>query len=224
MARSSFSFFLRMNSLNAARTSSRVLFVFVSIVVLFCCCFVCVAAIYLTVISPLCSRRRRVSRRTLLSRETRDLLLGRCKGTAFPGIRQISCLFTSVFVVCFVGSTVYRVGDAAGVGAGPVPARTPGRAFVATFLWRSGPAGPSGWHGACPYISDMPHPYKLQNRFLVSWKFAGESPDATRLSGWRIWRVRIANAYTRGGRIAPLRGCKAWNLHPLQTRRCWWRI
>ena len=40
------------------------------------------------------------------------------------------------------------------VGAGPVPARTPVRAFLrrspSTHI---GPCGPSGWHWACPYTA-----------------------------------------------------------------------
>ena len=42
----------------------------------------------------------------------------------------------------------------ADVGAGPVPARTPGRAFLRRSSGTStGPSGPSGWHGACPYTA-----------------------------------------------------------------------
>ena len=44
----------------------------------------------------------------------------------------------------------------ADVGADPVPARTPVRAFVRRRLTAHiGPAGPSGWHRACPYTGGI---------------------------------------------------------------------
>ena len=70
----------------------------------------------------------------------------------------------SLWDSCFFGST--SVGDTAGVGAGPVPARWPGRANV-----RGGPSaderpfGRASWHGACPYICSMPHPHSCRTVF-----------------------------------------------------------
>ena len=41
---------------------------------------------------------------------------------------------------------------AADVGADPVPARTPDRAFISRkSAAQIGSSGPSGWHRACPY-------------------------------------------------------------------------
>ena len=48
------------------------------------------------------------------------------------------------------------VRHAADVGAGPVPARTPDRAFISRrSTMHIGPYGPSGWHGACPYTGGV---------------------------------------------------------------------
>ena len=43
-------------------------------------------------------------------------------------------------------------GATSAVGAGPVPARLPGRANVAGDSNACAPKGASGWHRACPYI------------------------------------------------------------------------